>query len=53
MRNLLSILVLIAALTFISCEKEKEEAPKSTEQLPAGVHKVKVIEAMDLQIIRT
>ena len=47
MRYLNSLLVLIMMFTFISCEKEKEEAPETSEQLPAGMHSVKVIEAMD------
>ena len=47
MRHLLSILALIVVFTFISCEKEKEEVQNSTEQLPAGFHKVKIIEALD------
>ena len=47
MRYLNSLFVLIMMFTFISCEKEKEEAPETSEQLPAGMHSVKVIEAMD------
>ncbi|NWF89659.1 MAG: hypothetical protein HXY50_09380 [Ignavibacteriaceae bacterium] len=47
MRNLLSIFVLAAVFIFVSCEKEKEEVQNNNEQLPAGFHKVKVIEAID------
>lgn len=47
MRYLLSALIFIAIFTFISCEKEKEEVQNKTEQLPADVHKVKVIESTD------
>lgn len=47
MRYLLTILALVAVFTFISCEKEKEETQNSAEQLPAGFHKVKIIEALN------
>src|SRR3972149_6964024 len=47
MRYLAILFVLLIVFVFTSCEKEKEEAPETSEQLPAGMHSVKVIEAMD------
>jgi len=47
MRCLNIVFFTIALFVFTSCEKEKEEPKTTAEQVPAGVHSVKVAESMD------
>ena len=47
MRYLAIIFSLITLLVFTSCEKGKEEPKTTTEQVPAGIRSVKVVESMD------
>jgi hypothetical protein len=47
MRYLAFLFSMIVMLTFISCEKEKEEPKTKTMQVPTGTRSVKVVETMD------
>lgn len=47
MRYLAVLFSVIVLFVFTSCEKEKEEPKASAEQIPAGVHSVKVVETMN------
>lgn len=47
MRYLAFLFSILTLFFFTSCEKEKEEPKKNTEQVPAGMRSVKAIETMN------